>query len=47
MGDQPGQFYILHDMATDSHGNFYTAEINQHSRGKKFVFKGMMSAPVK
>jgi hypothetical protein len=47
VGDQPGQFYILHDMATDSHGNFYTAEINQNSRAQKFVFKGMVSAPAK
>jgi DNA-binding beta-propeller fold protein YncE len=47
VGDQPGQFYILHDMATDSHGNFYTAEINENSRVQKFVFTGMKSAPAK
>jgi len=47
VGDQPGQFYILHDMATDSHGNFYTTEINQNSRAQKFVFKGMVSVPAK
>src|SRR5205823_3531585 len=41
VGDAPGQFYILHDMATDSQGNFYTAEINENSRDQKFVFKGM------
>ena len=23
--DKPGQFYIMHDMATDSHNNFYAA----------------------
>jgi DNA-binding beta-propeller fold protein YncE len=44
VGDQPGQFYILHDMATDSKGNFYTAEINQNSRVQKFAFKGMAMA---
>jgi hypothetical protein len=39
--------WAISDMATDSHGNFYTAEINQNSRAQKFVFKGMVSAPVK
>jgi hypothetical protein len=47
VGDQPGQFYILNDMATDSHGNFYTAETNQNRRAQTFVFKGMVSAPAK
>jgi DNA-binding beta-propeller fold protein YncE len=47
VGDQPGQFYVLHDMATDSHGNFYTAEINENSRVQKFTFKGMVSTPAK
>jgi len=47
VGDQPGQFYIMHDMATDSHNNFYTAEINENSRVQKFVFKGTTSTPTK
>jgi hypothetical protein len=47
VGDQPGQFYILNDMATDSYGNFYTAETNQNSRAQTFMFKGMVSAPAK
>jgi hypothetical protein len=47
VGDQPGEFYILHDMAADSHGNVYTAEINENSRVQKFVFKGMVSTPAK
>ena len=47
VGDQPGQFYVLHDMATDSHGNFYMAEIKEGSRAQKFVFKGMASASVR
>jgi len=47
VGDAPGQFYIMHDMATDSHNNFYTAEINENSRVQKFVFKGMKSTPAK
>jgi DNA-binding beta-propeller fold protein YncE len=46
VGDQPGQFYILHDMASDSRGNIYTAEINENSRPQKFAFKGMVSKPV-
>ena len=44
VGEDQGQFYVLHDMATDSHGNFYTAEINQNSRAQKFLFKGMSKA---
>jgi DNA-binding beta-propeller fold protein YncE len=46
VGDQPGQFYVLHDMATDSHGNFYTAEIKDGTRAQKFAFKGMVPTPV-
>ena len=44
VGQDAGQFYVLHDMATDSHGNFYTAEINQNSRAQKFLFKGIAQA---
>ena len=40
IGDQPGQGYIIHDMATDSKGNFYVAEINENSRLQKFAIKG-------
>jgi DNA-binding beta-propeller fold protein YncE len=47
VGDAPGQFYVLHDMATDSHGNFYTAEINENSRVQKFVFNGIVATPTK
>jgi hypothetical protein len=47
IGEKPGQFYILHDMATDSKGNFYTAEINQNGRAQKFAFKGMSPLPAK
>jgi DNA-binding beta-propeller fold protein YncE len=47
VGDQPGQFYVIHDMATDSHGNIYTAEIKDGTRAQKFVFKGMVSTQVK
>jgi DNA-binding beta-propeller fold protein YncE len=44
-GEKPGEFYILHDIALDSKGNMYTAEVNDHEFGsrrtQKFVFKGM------
>jgi DNA-binding beta-propeller fold protein YncE len=40
-GEKPGQFYILHDLAMDSKGNLYTAEVNDHDfggrRAQKFV----------
>jgi DNA-binding beta-propeller fold protein YncE len=43
-GSAPGQFYILHDIAVDSNGNVYTAEVNEigNRRAQKFVFKGMV-----
>jgi DNA-binding beta-propeller fold protein YncE len=47
VGDRPGQFYILHDIAADSKGNIYTAEVNEigNRRAQKFVFKGLVAAP--
>jgi DNA-binding beta-propeller fold protein YncE len=49
IGEAPGQFYILHDIATDSKGNLYTAEVNDdgNRRAQKFVFKGMTTASTK
>jgi hypothetical protein len=46
IGSAPGQFYILHDIAVDSKGNVYTAEVNEQGnrRAQKFAFKGMSSA---
>jgi DNA-binding beta-propeller fold protein YncE len=46
LGTAPGQFYVLHDLASDSHGNVYTAEVNGNGnrRAQKFVFKGMVSS---
>jgi DNA-binding beta-propeller fold protein YncE len=43
VGSAPGQFYILHDIATDSKGNMYTAEVNDdgNRRAQKFTYKGM------
>lgn len=42
-GTAPGQFYILHDVAVDSKGNVYTAEVNDigNRRAQKFVFTGL------
>jgi DNA-binding beta-propeller fold protein YncE len=40
-GRQPGQFYGLHSIATDSRGNVYTVETYQGKRLQKFTFKGV------
>jgi hypothetical protein len=39
-GRQPGQFYGVHNVATDSKGNLYTAETWEGKRLQKFVYKG-------
>jgi DNA-binding beta-propeller fold protein YncE len=41
-GVGPGEFYIIHELATDSKGNLYTAEVEDGRRIQKFVFKGLM-----
>jgi DNA-binding beta-propeller fold protein YncE len=43
-GRQPGQFYGVHSIATDSKGNIYTTETWEGKRLQRFVYKGM--APV-
>ncbi len=43
-GRQPGQFYGVHSIATDSKGNVYTTETYEGKRLQRFVYKGM--APV-
>ena len=40
-GRQPGQFYGVHNVATDSKGNLYTAETYEGRRLQKFVYKGL------
>ena len=40
-GRQPGQFYGVHSIATDSKGNIYTTETYEGRRLQKFVFKGL------
>jgi hypothetical protein len=40
-GRQPGQFYGVHSIATDSKGNLYTTETYEGKRVQRFVYKGM------
>ena len=40
-GRQPGQFFAVHSIATDSKGNVYTTETYEGKRVQKFVYKGM------
>jgi len=40
-GRQPGQFYGVHSIATDSKGNLYTTETYEGKRLQKFAYKGM------
>ena len=42
-GRQPGQFFAVHSIATDSKGNIYTTETYEGKRVQKFVAKGMAS----
>jgi hypothetical protein len=43
-GRQPGQFYAVHSIATDSKGNLFTTETYRGQRVQKFHYKGL--APV-
>ncbi|MEP6617747.1 MAG: hypothetical protein ABJE47_00470 [bacterium] len=40
-GRQPGQFFAVHSIATDSKGNIFTTETYEGKRVQKFVYKGM------
>jgi hypothetical protein len=40
-GRQPGEFYGVHSIATDSRGNLYTTETYRGQRLQKFVYKGL------
>jgi NHL repeat len=44
-GRQPGQFYAVHSVATDSKGNLYTVETFEGKRIQKFNYRGLQ--PVK
>jgi len=43
-GRQPGEFYAVHSIATDSKGDIFTTETYRGQRIQKFVYKGL--APV-
>jgi DNA-binding beta-propeller fold protein YncE len=43
-GRQPGQFFAVHSIATDSKGNLYTTETYEGKRVQKFAYKGL--API-
>jgi DNA-binding beta-propeller fold protein YncE len=43
-GRQPGEFYAVHSIATDSQGNLFTTETYRGQRVQKFQYKGL--APV-
>jgi DNA-binding beta-propeller fold protein YncE len=40
-GRQPGQFFGVHSIATDSKGNIYTTETYRGQRVQKFTYKGL------
>ncbi|HEY8151429.1 MAG TPA: hypothetical protein VIK51_21145 [Vicinamibacteria bacterium] len=40
-GRQPGQFFGVHSIATDSKGNIYTTETYEGKRLQRFVYKGL------
>jgi hypothetical protein len=44
-GRQPGQFFAVHSIATDSQGNIYTVETYHGRRLQKFVYKGIDRVP--
>lgn len=44
-GRQPGQFYAVHSIASDSKGNIYTTETYEGKRVQKFVYKGIGRVP--
>jgi len=45
-GRQPGQFYGVHSIASDSKGNLYTTETYEGKRVQKFNYKGIGSVPL-
>ncbi len=40
-GRQPGLFFAVHSIATDSQGNIYTTETYEGKRVQKFVYRGL------
>jgi DNA-binding beta-propeller fold protein YncE len=46
-GRQPGEFYGVHSIATDSKGNIYTTETYRGQRVQRFVYKGLAAVTKK
>ncbi len=46
-GRQPGQFFAVHSIATDSKGNIYTTETYEGKRVQKFVYRGLRAVTKK
>src|SRR6266511_744038 len=46
-GRQPGQFYGVHSLASDSKGNLYTTETYRGQRVQKFTYKGLATVTKK
>ena len=44
-GRQPGQWFAVHSIATDSRGNIFTTETYEGKRLQKFVHKGISKVP--
>lgn len=44
-GRQPGQFFAVHSIATDSRGNLFTTETYEGKRLQKFRYMGIASVP--
>lgn len=44
-GRQPGQFFGVHNLATDSQGNLYTTETYTGARVQRFIYKGLGAVP--
>jgi DNA-binding beta-propeller fold protein YncE len=46
-GRQPGEFYGVHSIATDSKGNIYTTETYRGQRIQRFIYKGVAAVTEK
>ncbi len=46
-GRQPGQWFAVHSIATDSKGNIYTTETYEGKRVQKFVYRGLKRVAAK
>jgi hypothetical protein len=46
-GRQPGQFFAVHSIATDSKGNIFTTETYEGKRVQKFSYRGLETVTTK